>query len=75
MTKKRKIIIVAALGVAGLVLIFVAGKIGVLPIEGVTSVFQTPSTCAACHETWYDEATYAFNPKGKIGRASCRERV
>ncbi len=80
MTKKRKIIVAAALGVAGLILIFIVGKVGVLPVYGVKSVFQTPGTCSACHETWYNEAAYAFNPKGNqhspssgvtIGCAEC----
>ncbi len=80
MTRKRKIIVTAALGVTGLILIFVAGKVGVLPVYGVSSVFQTPETCSACHETWYNEAAYAFNPKGNakppssgltIGCAEC----
>jgi len=80
MTKKRKIIVTATLGVTGLILIFVLGKIGILPVYGVTSVFHTPGTCDVCHETWYDEATYAFNPKGNakppssgvtIGCAEC----
>jgi len=80
MTRKRKIIAAAVLGVTGLALIFAAGKIGVVPVYGVTSVFHTPGTCNVCHETWYDEATYAFNPKGNakppssgitIGCAEC----
>ncbi len=80
MTRKRKIIVTALLGVTALILIFLAGKVGVVPVYGVTSVFQTPGTCSACHETWYDEATYAFNPKGNaqapdsgltIGCAEC----
>ncbi len=64
MTGKRKIIVTAALATAGLILILGAGKIGVLPLYGVSSVFQTPGTCSVCHETWYNEAVYAFNPKG-----------
>ncbi len=80
MTRKRKIVSAVLLGVVVLILVFVAGKIGVLPVYGVTSVFQTPGTCNACHETWYDESTYAFNPKGNarppssgvtIGCAEC----
>ncbi len=80
MTKKRKIIVAASLGVTGLILIFVVGKIGILPVYGVSSVFQTPGTCSVCHETWYNEAAYAFNPRGNakppssgvtIGCAEC----
>jgi len=80
MTRKRKIIGVVSLGVAVLILVFLAGKVGVLPVYGVTSVFQTPGTCNTCHETWYDEGAYAFNPKGNaqpptsgltIGCAEC----
>jgi cytochrome c553/nitrate/TMAO reductase-like tetraheme cytochrome c subunit len=41
-----------------------------VPIAGITSVFQTPGTCNACHETWYDEAAYAFNPRGNAERPS-----
>jgi cytochrome c553/nitrate/TMAO reductase-like tetraheme cytochrome c subunit len=78
MTKKQKIIIAVALGITGLIL--TAGKVGVLPVYGVASVFQSPDTCSACHETWYNEAIYAFNPKGNakppssgvtIGCAEC----
>jgi len=68
--RKRKIIVAAALGVTALILIFLAGKVGVVPVYGVTSVFQTTGTCSACHETWYDEATYAFNPRGNEKRPS-----
>jgi len=80
MTRKRKIIGLVLLGVAVLGLVFLSGKVGVLPIYGVTSVFQTPGTCSTCHETWYDESAYAFNPKGNahppasgltIGCAEC----
>ena len=78
MTKKRKIVFSAA-GVLGLIAIFLAGKIGAIPIPGVRSVFQTPGTCSSCHETWYDETSYAFNPRGNkkpprgvtIGCAEC----
>lgn len=78
MTKKRKIVLSLA-GVAGLIVIFLAGKIGAIPVPGVKSVFQTPGTCSSCHETWYNEASYAFNPKGNkkpprgvtIGCAEC----
>ncbi|GBE08567.1 cytochrome c4 precursor [bacterium BMS3Abin11] len=80
MTRKRKIIVTAALSVTGLFLLYIVGKIGILPVYGVTSVFQTPGTCSVCHETWYNEAAYAFNPKGNaklpssgvtIGCAEC----
>lgn len=78
MTKKRKIVFSVA-GVLGLMVIFLAGKIGAIPVPGVKSVFQTPGTCSSCHETWYDEASYAFNPRGNkkpprgvtIGCAEC----
>jgi len=80
MTGKRKIILAAVLSITGLILILIAGKIGLLPVYGVNSVFQTPGTCSVCHETWYDEAEYAFNPRGNakppssgltIGCAEC----
>jgi cytochrome c553 len=80
MTKKRKIIVAVALGITALALVFVVGKTGIVPVYGVRSVFQTPGTCSTCHETWYNEATYAFNPKGNakppssgltIGCAEC----
>jgi len=78
MTNKRRIIIAAA-GVVVLLLIFLVGKIGMVPVPGVTSMFQTAGTCNTCHEVWYDEASYAFNPKGNkdlpwgvtIGCAEC----
>jgi len=79
MTKNRKIIIAASAGVFGLILILLSGKIGIMQIPGVHSVFQTMGTCNTCHETWYDEKSYAFNPKGNkekpfgvtIGCAEC----
>ncbi|MFV2055060.1 MAG: NapC/NirT family cytochrome c [Thiohalomonadales bacterium] len=80
MHRKTKIIVAITIGVSGLVFIFAAGKIGILPVYGVVSVFQTPGTCGTCHETWYNEARYAFNPKGNakpptsgvtIGCAEC----
>jgi len=79
MTKKRKIIITASVGVLGLSLILLSGKIGIIQVPGVHSVFQTAGTCSTCHETWYDEASYAFNPEGNkkkpfgvtIGCAEC----
>ncbi len=70
MTKKRKIIIAVALGIAALVLVFGVGKTGIVPVYGVSSVFQTPGTCSVCHETWYNEAAYAFNPKGNVKPSS-----
>ncbi|HEX23174.1 MAG TPA: c-type cytochrome [Chromatiales bacterium] len=78
MTNKRRIIVAAA-GVVVLLLIFLVGKMGIVHIPGVTSAFQTAGTCNACHEVWYDEASYAFNPKGNkdlpwgvtIGCAEC----
>lgn len=78
--KKRKTIIAASLGATILILIFAAGKIGIVSVYGVSSIFQTPGTCSLCHETWYDEAVYSFNPKGNakppssgvtIGCAEC----
>ena len=62
-----------------LILIIITGKIGIIPVLGVSSVFQTAGTCNVCHETWYDEASYAFNPKGNeelpwgvtVGCAEC----
>jgi len=79
MTKKRKIVIAGGLFVAGVVLLLLFGKVGIMPVPGVHSVFQTAGTCNTCHETWYDEASYAFNPKGNkkkpfgvtIGCAEC----
>jgi len=79
MNKKRGIIIAAVIGAAGFALILLAGKVGVVPVPGVHSVFQTAGTCSTCHETWYNEASYAFNPKGNkikpfgvtIGCAEC----
>lgn len=78
MTKKRKIFLSAAT-VLGLLVILLAGKLGAIPVPGIKSVFQTPGTCNTCHEVWYDEAAYAFNPKGNknppkgvtIGCAEC----
>ncbi len=78
MTKKRKIIVSAA-GVLVLLVILLAGKLCATPVPGVRSVFQTPGTCSTCHETWYDESAYAFNPSGNklpprgvtIGCAEC----
>jgi cytochrome c553/nitrate/TMAO reductase-like tetraheme cytochrome c subunit len=78
-SKKLQIIIAASLGVVGVVLIIVAGKIGIVPVVGVDSAFQTEGTCNTCHETWYDESRYAFNPKGNkelpwgvtVGCAEC----
>jgi len=78
MTKKRQIIF-GAVGVVTVALILLAGKIGAIPVLGVDSLFQSAGTCNACHETWYDEARYAFNPKGNeklpwgvtIGCAEC----
>lgn len=79
MTKKRRIIVASALGLVSLLLIGAVGKIGVVPVIGIDSAFQTAGTCNTCHETWYDEARYAFNPKGNeklpwgvtIGCAEC----
>jgi len=76
---KRKFIIPGAMLVAGILLILLAGKIGVVHVPGVHSVFQQAGTCSTCHETWYDESSYAFNPKGNkkkpfgvtIGCAEC----
>jgi len=78
MTRKGKIII-GSVTVAVLIAVFLLGKIGLLQVPGVHSVFQNPSTCSTCHETWYDDASYAFNPKGNktkpfgvtIGCAEC----
>ncbi|MFV2004312.1 MAG: NapC/NirT family cytochrome c [Gammaproteobacteria bacterium] len=70
MTRKRKIFVTTTLGVTTLILIFIAGKIGVLSVYGVNSVFHSPGTCGVCHETWYNEATYAFNPKGNASPGS-----
>ena len=78
MTKKRQIIF-ASTAIGALILIVLAGKIGAIPVAGVDSAFQTPGTCSSCHETWYQEASYAFNPKGNeklpwgvtIGCAEC----
>jgi cytochrome c553 len=77
--KKLQIIIAASIGVVGLILIIVAGKIGIVPVVGVDSVFQAEGTCNTCHETWYDESRYAFNSKGNqelpwgvtVGCAEC----
>jgi len=79
MTKKRQIMIAGGLLVAGLMLMLLAGKVGIVEVPGVHSVFQSAGTCSTCHETWYDEAGYAFNPKGNkekpfgvtIGCAEC----
>ena len=79
MSKKQQIIVAASIAVTGLVLIIIAGKIGVVPVIGVDSAFQTAGTCNTCHETWYDESRYAFNPKGNkklpwgvtVGCAEC----
>jgi cytochrome c553/nitrate/TMAO reductase-like tetraheme cytochrome c subunit len=78
MQKKWKIVL-AISGAVVLVVIVLAGKLGIIPVPGVHSAFQTPGTCNLCHETWYDEASYAFNPKGNeklpwgvtIGCAEC----
>ncbi len=78
-TRKIRIIAAASLTVVGMILIIIAGKIGVVPVIGVDSVFQTEGTCNTCHETWYDESRYAFNPKGNrnhpwgvtVGCAEC----
>ncbi|OGT19849.1 MAG: hypothetical protein A2V90_05365 [Gammaproteobacteria bacterium RBG_16_57_12] len=78
MTKRRQIIL-SVLGVVALILVLLAGKIGIMPVPGVKSAFQTPGTCNLCHETWYDEASYAFNARGNarlpfgvtIGCAEC----
>jgi len=78
MTKKRKIMIGAA-AVVVILAVVLLGKVGLMPVPGVHSVFQTPGTCSTCHETWYDESSYAFNPKGNkkkpfgvtIGCAEC----
>ncbi|HED13477.1 MAG TPA: c-type cytochrome [Gammaproteobacteria bacterium] len=80
MTKKSKIVIGSAVVAVLLLLVVVLlGKLGLMPVPGVHSVFQTPGTCSTCHETWYDEASFAFNPKGNkkkpggvtIGCAEC----
>jgi len=79
MTKKRQIIIAGGLCVVGLIFVLLAGKVGVVQIPGVHSFFQSAGTCSTCHETWYDETSYAFNPKGNkekpfgvtIGCAEC----
>jgi len=79
MSKNIKIIIASAVVLVGLFLVFLAGKIGLTQVPGVHSVFQQAGTCSTCHETWYDESSYAFNPKGNktkpfgvtIGCAEC----
>jgi len=79
MSRKLQIIIASALGVIGLLLILVAGKLGIVPVAGLDSVFQQEGTCNTCHETWYDEKRYAFNPEGNaelpwgvtVGCAEC----
>lgn len=79
LTKKMRLIIAGAVAVIGLLMIVIAGKIGVVPVIGVDSLFQTAGTCSTCHETWYDEARYAFNPQGNkklpwgvtVGCAEC----
>ena len=78
MTKKRKIILSVA-GVLVLLLVLLVGKLGIVQVPGVKSAFQSPGTCNNCHEVWYDEASYAFNPKGNksapkgvtVGCAEC----
>lgn len=78
MMNKRRIIF-AATGVLALLLVLLVGKLGIAHVPGITSAFQTPGTCSLCHEVWYDEASYAFNPKGNaelpsgvtIGCAEC----
>ena len=64
MSRKIQIIIASALGILGIILVLLAGKLGVIPVAGMTSVFQQEGTCNVCHETWYDEKRYAFNPEG-----------
>jgi len=84
MTRKRQIIMASGLSIIGLsiialVLVLLAGKVGIVALPGVHSLFQTEGTCNTCHETWYDEASYAFNPRGNskkpfgvtIGCAEC----
>lgn len=79
LSKKLQIIIAASIGIVGLILILIAGKVGVVPVIGVDSAFQTAGTCNTCHETWYDESRYAFNPQGNkelpwgvtVGCAEC----
>lgn len=79
MNRKKQIIIASAIGIAGLILIILSGKAGVVPVIGVDSVFQSKGTCNTCHETWYDESRYAFNPTGNkklpwgvtVGCAEC----
>jgi cytochrome c553 len=79
MSRKIQIIIASVLGVVGLLLILVAGKLGIIPVAGIESVFQQEGTCNTCHETWYDEKHYAFNPRGNaelpwgvtVGCAEC----
>lgn len=79
MSRKIQIIIASALGILGIILVLLAGKLGVIPVSGMKSVFQQEGTCNVCHETWYDEKRYAFNPEGNaelpwgvtIGCAEC----
>jgi len=79
MTKKRQTITALSLAAIGLLVVLLAGKTGMVEVPGVHSIFQTAGTCSTCHETWYDEASYAFNPKGNdkipfgvtIGCAEC----
>ena len=63
MSRKLQTIIASAIGVLGLILILVAGKVGIVPVVGIDNAFQQKGTCSTCHETWYDEDRYAFNPK------------
>lgn len=79
MSRKLQIIIATAICILGLILVLVAGKIGIIPVIGVDNAFQQKGTCSTCHETWYDEDRYAFNPKGNnelpwgvtVGCAEC----
>ncbi|MDX8412260.1 MAG: NapC/NirT family cytochrome c [Mariprofundaceae bacterium] len=79
MTKKHRIVVASIAVFLLLLMVAIAGKIGVMPVYGIDSAFQTAGTCNTCHETWYDEKRYAFNPRGNeqlpwgvtIGCAEC----
>jgi cytochrome c553 len=81
MTNKKRQIMIGAIGAASVllvILILLAGKIGFIPL-GMEHVFQKAGVCNNCHETWYNEASYAFNPDGNeklpdgvaVGCAEC----
>jgi cytochrome c553 len=79
MTRKTQIAIASTLVIIGLLLFFAASKLGIVQIRGINSVFQQEGTCNICHEAWYDEKRYAFNPRGNaklpwgvtVGCAEC----